>query len=70
MSHDFFHELWRSGKAAETGIALVSVIRVTTEDDSTFCYWRNNVFGFHDLNENQLNSLRKAHQRDYKYLLY
>lgn len=67
VSHDFFHELWKSEKAAEAGICLVSVIRVTNDNsDPTYCFWRKNVFGFQDLNEKQLDALRKTHRRGYK----
>lgn len=50
------HDLWKNGKAHETGICLIPVTRITSEENN-YCnslYWRNIVFGCTDLNGKQL----------------
>lgn len=65
-SHDFFYELWKNGLAEEVGVTMVPIYRLTTESECQQdpC-WKNIVFGFKVLDENELRLLGTEHGRNY-----
>lgn len=66
IAHDFFHELWRDGKAEEAGISLIPSYRLTSEvsgqEDPA---WKDVVFGYNKLTSKQIEKLSKEHSRNY-----
>jgi D-amino-acid oxidase len=61
-------DLWQKGKAAEVGICMIPVYRLTTEPGGyPDPEYKNVVFGYTRLNEKQLNQLIKEHGRNYTY---
>lgn len=62
------HSLWKSGKAAQTGICLQSATRLTTETIGYMPYYKDIVFGCTALNEKQLEEYSKDHNKKYTYV--
>lgn len=65
-THDFFHKLWKNGDAAEAGVSLLPVIRITTESKGFDVTWRDVVFGCTELNEKSIERFSQQHNRNYK----
>jgi D-amino-acid oxidase len=57
--------LWLNGLADESGIVMIPVYRLSTEDATQNPCWKNVTFGFYELNEQQVEKISKEHGRKY-----
>ncbi|KAJ6635593.1 D-aspartate oxidase [Pseudolycoriella hygida] len=64
-SHEFFHDLWKNGKAAEVGISLINETLLTQKPEVANPCWSQVVFGFTPLSYKQLDLLSKEHSVRY-----
>ncbi|XP_037027923.1 D-aspartate oxidase [Bradysia coprophila] len=64
-THQFFHELWKSGKAAELGISLIPVTRLIIDGDGFNPCWSRVVFGFTPVSYEQLDQYSREHNVKY-----
>uniref|UniRef100_A0A336MZ36 CSON010064 protein n=1 Tax=Culicoides sonorensis TaxID=179676 RepID=A0A336MZ36_CULSO len=64
-THDFFKELWIHGLSKEAGVTLIPCLRLTTEPNIKEPCWKNVVFGYSALTEQELNRIRMEHERNY-----
>lgn len=65
-THDYFHKLWKDGEAAEAGVSLLPVIRMTTEDVPYDVPWKDVVFGCTDVSKETLARISAQQKRNYK----
>lgn len=63
--HQFFHELWKDGKAAEVGICLLPVTRLISDPQGFNPCWSRIVFGFTPLSYDQLDRYSLQHSIRY-----
>lgn len=66
-THRFFHQLWKEGHADKVGLCLVPVTELTTDYDEINPIWKDIVYGFQRLSDNNVNKLIEEHQHNYKY---
>lgn len=64
-THDFLHQLWLSNDANEAGICLLPCIRVTTSSNGLDTFWKNIVYGCHNINSEYLKKLSKQCDRNF-----
>lgn len=61
-THEFLHELWKNGLAAELGICLLPMVRVTSSNDQQDePMWTDIPFGFKKLTSEQLAVYSNEH---------
>lgn len=58
--------MWKNGDAAEAGVSLLPVTRLTTEPKPYDFLWKDVVFGCTDLDRKLIERLSDQHKRDYK----
>lgn len=65
-THKFFLELWKSGLAAEAGVCLQPMIRISTDPNGyPEPSWKNIVYGLQTLNESQLKEISKEYKKKF-----
>ncbi|KAL2712211.1 D-aspartate oxidase [Vespula squamosa] len=65
-THRLFEKLWRTGLAKETGLCLLPIIRVTSENNHTNeIPWIKLVYGIHSLTIDELKKLNEEHKSNY-----
>lgn len=65
VTHDVLQKFWQNGKAAETGICLIPMIRLVTQNGELTDYWKNTVFGYNELSDELLEILSEEHKCNY-----
>jgi D-amino-acid oxidase len=66
ISHDFFHQLWKDGKAEDAGISMIPCYRLTTDPEGhKLPCWSEIVYGFRLLSDSEITKLSNEHQRKY-----
>lgn len=65
-THDFFYDLWRNGLAAEVGLCLQPMMRLTTDPKGyPEPSWKDIVFGCKKLDAIELENLSREHGKTY-----
>lgn len=65
-THDFLHEMWQNGFAAELGICLQPMVRISSKNEETDArMWADIPFGYKKLTSEQLAVFSKEHGIDY-----
>ncbi|KAF7379574.1 hypothetical protein HZH66_014945 [Vespula vulgaris] len=64
-THRLFEKFWRTGLAKETGLCLVPITRVTSENDTNETAWFKLVYGIHSLTTDELKKLNEEHKSNY-----
>ncbi|XP_061398284.1 D-aspartate oxidase-like [Musca vetustissima] len=63
--HDFLEELWLSEDAGEAGVCLLPVIRLTTADTPVDDFWKDIVYGCHEMTEEMLKEYNENRTKKY-----
>ncbi|XP_058823529.1 D-aspartate oxidase-like isoform X2 [Topomyia yanbarensis] len=65
-TYKYFHEMWKTGHAAEAGISLVPYLGlVSNGDDLEDSFWKDYVFGFRVLTQPELRRLGTENDVEY-----
>lgn len=66
-THRWFEQFWKAGLSSETGISLLPVFRVVSDDADDICSeWKKLVYGLEEISTERLQRLNEEHKSKYK----
>ncbi|XP_021707205.1 D-amino-acid oxidase [Aedes aegypti] len=65
-TYEYFHKLWKDGRAEECGISLVPFVSCSCSTEPDDIFWKDFVFHYGDLTRDRLEQLSLEHGEDYK----
>ncbi|KAG7198139.1 hypothetical protein KM043_005558 [Ampulex compressa] len=65
-THEWLSHFWKAGFSSETGVALLPLIRVTSDPKGfSDCSWTKLVYGAHKITPEELQKLNEEHKANY-----
>ncbi|XP_065079073.1 D-amino-acid oxidase-like [Ochlerotatus camptorhynchus] len=65
-TYEYFHQLWKSGRADECGISLIPLISCSGSAEPDDIFWKDFVFSFRELTHQRLEQLGREHGEEYR----